>query len=117
MVAGYRFDLVIEDADVLIEIDGYAFHGGPAMTPDDQIKECWKRNAAARAGKTLLCYTGRCVDYAMDQIIEQVLDTVDYNKRYARGRRRRTAADRIPTDDQVWKWHPAMGPFWEEDRF
>lgn len=117
MVAGYRFDLVIEDADVLIEIDGYAFHGGPAMTPDDQIKECWKRNAAARAGKTLLCYTGRCVDYAMDQIIEQVLDTVDYNKRYARARRRRTKADRIPTDDQVWNWHPAMGPFWEEDRF
>lgn len=117
MVAGYRFDLSIEEADVLIEIDSFAFHGGPATTPDSQIKECWKRNAAARAGKTLLCYTGRCVEYAMDQILEQVLDTVNYNLRYTRNRRKRTAENRIPTDAEVWTWHPAMGEFWELGRF
>ena len=39
-VGDYRFDLVIDEADVVIEIDSFAFHGGPATTPDDQIKEC-----------------------------------------------------------------------------
>jgi hypothetical protein len=71
----------------------------------------------ARAGKTLLCYTSRCVEYAMDQIVAQVLDTVLYNLRYSRDRRERTPQDRIPTDEAVWTWHPAMGEFWELGRY
>lgn len=117
MVEGYRFDLVIEDADVLIEIDSFAFHGGEATTQDAQIKDCWKRNTVARAGYTLLCYTGRCVEYATEEMVEQVLDTVTYNLRHPRTRRKRTAEERISTDAQVWTWHPAMGEFWEMGRF
>lgn len=117
MVEGYRFDLVIEDVDVLIEIDSYAFHGGAATTQDDQIRDSWKRNTVTRAGYTLLCYTGRCVEYATVEMVEQVLDTVTYNLRYPRTRRKRTAEEGISTDAQVWTWHPAMGEFWEMGRF
>lgn len=117
VVDGYRFDLVIDEADVLVEVDSFAFHGGAATTQDSQIKECWKRNAAARSGRALLCYTGRCVDYAMDQVVEEVVDTVTYNLRHRRTRRKRTAEDRIPTDAEVWSWHPAMGEFWELGRY
>jgi very-short-patch-repair endonuclease len=117
MVEGYRFDLVIEDADVLIEIDGFAFHGGASTTQDDQIRDCWKRNAVTRSGYTLLCYTGRCVEYATTEMVEQVLDTVTYNLRHPRTRRKRTAGERMSTDAQVWTWHSAMGEFWEMGRF
>ncbi|MGO3753845.1 hypothetical protein [Corynebacterium variabile] len=110
MVQGYRFDIVIPEAGVLIEIDSYAYHGegGELTTEDSHLKERWKRNAAARFGWTLLSYTDRCIDFTQTYTLAEIVDTVRYNLAYPRTRRKRTDEDRIRTDSPVQTWNPLL---------
>lgn len=110
MVQGYRFDIVIPEAGVLIEIDSYAYHGegGEFTTEDSHLKGRWKRNAAARFGWTLLSYTDRCIDFTLTYTLAEIVDTVRYNLAYPRTRRKRTDEDRIRTDSPVQTWNPLL---------
>lgn len=110
MVQGYRFDIVIPEAGVLIEIDSYAYHGegGEFTTEDSHLKERWKKNAAARFGWTLLSYTDRCIDFTLTYTLAEIVDTVRYNLAYPRTRRKRTDEDRIRTDSPVQTWNPLL---------
>ncbi|WP_297008755.1 hypothetical protein [uncultured Corynebacterium sp.] len=110
MVEGYRFDIVIPDADVVIEIDSFAYHGegGTFTTEDSHLKERWKKNAAARFGWTVLSYTDRCIDFTLTYTLSEIVDTVRYNLRYPRTRRKRTDEDRIRTDSPVHTWNPLL---------
>ncbi|AGP31590.1 type IV toxin-antitoxin system AbiEi family antitoxin domain-containing protein [Corynebacterium terpenotabidum] len=107
-VAGYRFDIVIPEADVLIEIDSFAFHGagGEKVTEQTFLRDRWKGNTAVRSGWTLLRYADKCVDFAGSHMAEQVADTVTYNLTHRRTRRRRSPGELLATDGLVWEWHP-----------
>lgn len=111
VVRGYRFDLVIEAARVLVESDSFAFHGGADGEKSSDrgfIIDRWKGNMASRWGWTLLRYSDDCVNYARDRMAAEVADVVRYNLRHRRGRRLRRPEESLPTDRPVWTWHPLL---------
>ncbi|HIW91599.1 MAG TPA: hypothetical protein H9870_08065 [Candidatus Corynebacterium avicola] len=110
MVRGYRFDIVIPEAKVCIEIDSQTYHAPGKATTDAFLNDRWKGNAAARWGYTLLRYSDVDVNQAMPFVQAEVRDTVEFVLAHPRGRTSR--AVEIPTDRQWWLWHP-----WKVDRF
>ncbi|MDN6440110.1 MAG: hypothetical protein L0K27_11640 [Corynebacterium nuruki] len=112
-VEGYRFDIVIEEADVLVEIDSYAFHGagGEKMSEETFQTDRWKGNTAVRAGWTLLRYSDSCVNFLGPTVAEQIADTVRYNLRHRRSRRRRRLGEFLTSDLPAWLWHPLLRRF------
>jgi very-short-patch-repair endonuclease len=114
-VEGYRFDIVIEEADVLVEIDSYAFHGagGEKMSEETFQTDRWKGNTAVRAGRTLLRYSDSCVNFLGPTVAEQIADTVRYNlpgHRRSQFRRRRLG-EFLTSDLPAWLWHPLLRRF------
>lgn len=109
MVLGYRFDVVIPEAKVCIEIDSRRYHSSRSAKPEDFVKDRWKGNTVARFGWTLLRYPEDSVLNEMDAIIEQVRDTVVFNLENPRSRKERDGM--IPTDHPVWTWHSGFRTF------
>lgn len=110
MVRGYRFDLVFPEARVVVEIDSWMYHSAETTGRKAFTRDRWKGNAAARFGWTLLRYSDWDITTALDLVVAEIVDTVRYNLAYPRGRRLRTADDLLPTDREVWLWHPGMDP-------
>lgn len=112
VVAGYRFDLVIEEADLLIEIDSFTFHGPSGRESAERTFELdrWKGNTAVRAGWELLRFTGDTVRWLPEHMVEMVVDTVRYNLRHPRTRRRRTLKEFLFLDNPAQYWHALLKP-------
>lgn len=97
LIGAYRWDIVLPDYKIAIEINGLQFHS--ALTP--WIRDHWKNNEAVLRGWRTLRYTGHCVKYHLNYIVEQICtaDQPDWERRYYRG---------------VRSWHRALGPApWE----
>lgn len=109
-VRGYRFDIVIPEAKVLIEIDSYIYHAANGANLGERtfIIDRWKGNMAARWGWMLLRYPDLCVQIIPGMVTDEIVDTVRYNLRHRRGRRLRTALEKLWTDMEVWLWHPSL---------
>lgn len=109
-VGGYRFDVVIPEARVLVEIDSYAYHAADGERRDSRTfaGDRWKANAATRRGWTVLRYADVCVDAVPDLVGEQVADTVRYNLAH-RPRWRRDGL--LRTDHPFWWRHPLFPAF------
>jgi very-short-patch-repair endonuclease len=108
LVRGYRFDIVIPEARVCVEIDSRLYHSSETASAEDFIKDRWKGNAAVRWGWTLLRYPDASVEIALDEVVAEVLDTVEHNLAHPRARVLRTRE--LPTDREVWWWHPGLRP-------
>lgn len=106
LIRGYRFDIVIPEARVCIEIDSRLYHSSETASAADFIKDRWKGNAAVRWGWTLLRYPDASVEIALDEVVAEVLDTVRHNLAHPRARVLRTCE--LPTDREVWWWHPGL---------
>lgn len=104
MIRGYYFDIVIPEARVCIEIDSWFYHSAETASSEDFVKDRWKGNAAVRWGWTLLRYPDASIRKALDEVAAEVLDTVEFNLANPRARKLRT--HELPTDRQVWLWHP-----------
>lgn len=97
LIGAYRWDIVLPDYKIAIEINGLQFHS--ALKP--WIRDHWKNNEAVLRGWRTLRYTGHCVKYHLNYIVEQICtaDQPDWERRYYRG---------------VRSWHRALGPApWE----
>lgn len=113
MIRGYRFDIVIPEARVSIEIDSHRYHSALRARQEDFIKDRWKGNAAVRWGWTLLRYPDASIDHALDEVTEEVRDTVVFNLDNPRTRKIRQ--HELPTDREVWLWHPLLRTRAEDD--
>jgi very-short-patch-repair endonuclease len=109
-VCGYRFDVVIPEARVLVEIDSYAYHAVDGERRDSRTfaGDRWKANTAARRGWTVLRYADMCVDAVPELVGEQVADTVRYNLAHPHRWRRDGL---LRTDHPFWWWHPLFLSF------
>lgn len=104
LVCGYRFDIVIPEVKVCIEIDSRTYHAARSARPNTFRNDRWKGNAAVLAGWTLLRYPDVSIDRASEFVALQVRDAVLHNLRHPRGRTQRTTL--LVTDRTVWDWHP-----------
>lgn len=103
-IGGYFFDGVTEEGRVIVEIDGYRYHS--AENRETFIRDRWKANYATRRGYRVLRYTGSCVRYHLDEVVEQIVAAVE-------GREDELATEAHP----VWSWHETLvrdGPWWQE---
>ena len=67
----YRVDAEVS-ADVLVEVDGYAFHHSPEQKTEDERR----RNRIRLTGKLLLVYTWRDVVYDKKRVVAEVRDAL-----------------------------------------
>lgn len=113
-IRGYRFDIVIPEARVLIELDSFAFHGAGGAKASERtfIVDRWKGNMATRWGWALLRYTDRCIGGALAHVVDEVVDTVGYRMLHTRDRRLRMEGESRHTDQEVWRWHPWLTAPW-----
>ena len=115
MVLGYRFDIVIPEVKVCIEIDSQTYHAAGKARTSAFLNDRWKGNAAARWGYTLLRYSDVDVNQAMPFLQEQVRDTIEFILEHPRGRAARRR--KILTDQEWWLWHPwRVAPFGKRRR-
>ncbi|WPF66436.1 MULTISPECIES: DUF559 domain-containing protein [unclassified Corynebacterium] len=92
-VGPYVFDLKVVGQPILVEVDGQQFH----TATDVFVRDRWKSNAAQRAGYLVLRYSDTCVDYALDDVVAQILHTA------------RSPGIQLHSDVQaVHKWHRAL---------
>ncbi|KQB84362.1 hypothetical protein Cocul_01163 [Corynebacterium oculi] len=92
-VGPYVFDLKVVGYPILVEVDGQQFH----TATDVFIRDRWKSNAAQRAGYFILRYSDTCVDYALDDVVAQIVHTA------------RSPGTQLPSDVQaVHQWHRAL---------
>lgn len=108
-IRDYYFDIVIPEARVCIEIDSYLYHSAETASSADFVRDRWKGNAAVRWGWTLLRYPDASINDALDEVAAEVCDTVAFNLANPRARKLRT--EELPTDRQVWLWHPVVKPW------
>ena len=91
-VGGYLFDLLIRKAGVIVEIDGYRYHTGEDRKTF--VRDRRKANVATRQGFRVLRYSGSCVTYHLEDVVEQIMAAVDLS------------AEELPTETRpVWEWH------------
>ncbi|WP_422695934.1 type IV toxin-antitoxin system AbiEi family antitoxin domain-containing protein [Corynebacterium mastitidis] len=92
-IGPYTYDLKVIGSPLLIEVDGQRFHTNTGAF----VRDRWKTNAAQRAGYTLLCYSDTCIDYVLDEVVEQIISTA------------RSLDDKLMTDSHgVFQWHRAL---------
>lgn len=105
LVGPYRFDVVIPEARVLIEIDSFHYHA-VTDTADTRgfIRDRWKGNAATQWGWALFRYTDFCIGPGgvEARIIAQLRDVV-----VSRLNRRWSTIPGYP-DPAVWDFHPHL---------
>lgn len=109
MILGYRFDVVIPEVKVCIEIDSRRYHSSRSAKPEDFVKDRWKGNTVVRFGWPLLRYPEDSVLNELDAVTAQVRDTVTFNLDNPRTRKERHAM--IRTDQPVWTWHSGFKTF------
>lgn len=97
----YYFDIVLPEAGIIVEIDGYQFHS--AESRESFVQDRWKANLVTRRGYRVLRYSGSCVKHHLEPVVEQIIAT-------AQGSSAQLATERLP----VWKWHHVFtrGPAW-----
>lgn len=97
----YYFDIVLPEAGIIVEIDGYQFHS--AESRESFVQDRWKANLATRRGYRVLRYSGSCVRHHLEPVVEQIVAT-------AQGSSAQLVTERLP----VWKWHHVFtrGPAW-----
>ena len=97
----YYFDIVLPEAGIIVEIDGYQFHS--AESRESFVQDRWKANLATRRGYRVLRYSGSCVRHHLEPVVEQIVAT-------AQGSSVQLVTERLP----VWKWHHVFtrGPAW-----
>lgn len=79
-IGSYYWDIVLPKQKVAIEIDGRQAHASVSAA----IRDSWKHNDASIRGWLTLRYTGHCVAYHLDEVIEQILTArkPDFKKRF-----------------------------------
>lgn len=105
LVGPYRFDIVIPEARVVIEIDSFRYHAVTDMADTRGfVRDRWKGNAAAEWGWALFRYTDFCVGPGGvdDRIAAQLRDVV------CRRINRRWATVPGYPDPAVWTFHPQL---------
>lgn len=100
-IGHYYFDIVLPEAGIIVEIDGYQFHS--AESRESFVQDRWKANLATRRGYRVLRYSGSCVRHHLEPVVEQIVAT-------AQGSSAQLVTERLP----VWKWHHVFtrGPAW-----
>ena len=100
-IGHYYFDIVLPEAGIIVEIDGYQFHS--AESRESFVQDRWKANLATRRGYRVLRYSGSCVRHHLEPVVEQIVAT-------AQGSSVQLVTERLP----VWKWHHVFtrGPAW-----
>jgi len=100
-IGHYYFDIVLPEAGIIVEIDGYQFHS--AESRESFVQDRWKANLATRRGYRVLRYSGSCVRHHLKPVVEQIVAT-------AQGSSAQLVTERLP----VWKWHHVFtrGPAW-----
>ena len=101
LVRGYRFDVVIEEARVLIEIDSYSYHGEGQAEGSAFERDRRKGNQATRWGYLLLRYTDVMVTHESAYMADEVVDTVRFALKKLRRLRREDEA--ISWDTPPWE--------------
>lgn len=91
-IGAYFLDGVLEKAKIIVEIDGFAFHS--AEFQDTFVRDRWKQNLAMRQGYRVLRYSGSCVMYHLDKVVEQIVAAADGDPTPLRSESR-----------AVWEWH------------
>ncbi|GAB3706730.1 DUF559 domain-containing protein [Corynebacterium nasicanis] len=103
-LGGYYFDILIPQAQLIIEIDGFAYHSGESR--ETFVQDRWKANYATRHGYRVLRYSGSCVKYHLSLVVEQIVAVVEKHGAELESERK-----------PVWKWHHMFtrdGPWPEE---
>jgi len=100
-IGHYYFDIVLPEAGIIVEIDGYQFHS--AESRESFVQDRWKANLVTRRGYRVLRYSGSCVRHHLEPVVEQIVAT-------AQGSSAQLVTERLP----VWKWHHVFtrGPAW-----
>ena len=97
-IGPYRWDLVLEECKVAIEVDGYAYHNGENRQRFEIDRQ--KLNDAVQRGYLPLHFTAATIEHHLDVAVHQVLAVI-------RGR-----GEFVPPP---WKWHHYWR--WEGERW
>lgn len=97
----YRFDGVDHQARVVVEVNGFKYHG--AHNRKNYTKDVWKLNAAQRRGYIVLWFTEHCVEWHLGTVVEMVMDTVKWRRETREGRAPATPMKVEETG--LWRWH------------
>ncbi|ADK29540.1 type IV toxin-antitoxin system AbiEi family antitoxin domain-containing protein [Corynebacterium pseudotuberculosis] len=98
-IGAYRWDGVHTKSKVIVEVDGYTYHGNRHAFVYDR----WKGNEAVRRGYTLVRYSAWCIFECLDQVAGQIVALV--GARLRGGQTPLLAFEKTP----VWDWHPLLG--------
>lgn len=106
----YRYDFMIPEAGLLIEIDSYAYHAKDgALADDDQFAvDRWKGNAATRWGWGLLRYADLCFELMPAFVVDEIVDTAEARMAGGPWKFRGIPPEELVTDGAVWDWHVSM---------
>lgn len=101
----YHWDAAIPSARILIELDSFRYHAALADGENERtfIIDRWKANDGARRGWLVLHYTGECVYRHLGHVIDQIMDTIEWQKK----RRRRDPLPELLSFElqPPWDWH------------
>lgn len=87
-IGPYRWDLLLEDYKIAIEVDGYAYHRGENRRQFELDRQ--KLNDVVHRGYTPLHFTATTIEHHIDEVVEQVRGVAGGNRRYL---------------DPPWMWH------------
>lgn len=97
-IGPYRWDLVLEEHKVAIEVDGYAYHKGENRQRFELDRQ--KLNDAAQRGYKPLHFTAATIEHHLDVAVHQVLAVIQGRGEF------------VPPP---WKWHHYWR--WESERW
>ncbi|WP_297005923.1 type IV toxin-antitoxin system AbiEi family antitoxin domain-containing protein [uncultured Corynebacterium sp.] len=106
----YRYDFMVPEAGLLIEIDSYAYHAKHgALADDDQFAvDRWKGNAATRWGWGLLRYPDLCFELMPAYVVDEIVGTAEARMAGGPWKFRGIPVEELVTDGAVWDWHVSM---------
>lgn len=91
-MGAYYWDIYLPQLNAIIEIDGYSVHRADNRTVF--IRDRWKGNDAVLAGYIFLRYTGTCIKWELQRVVDNILSA-------------RKAP--VPMPEQgVWDWHEGI---------
>ncbi|BAM28161.1 type IV toxin-antitoxin system AbiEi family antitoxin domain-containing protein [Corynebacterium ulcerans] len=97
-IGAYRWDGVHTKSKVIVEVDGYTYHGNRHAFVYDR----WKGNDAVRRGYALVRYSAWCVFECLDQTAGQIVALV--SARLSGRHAPLLVFEKTP----VWDWHPML---------
>ena len=87
-IGPYRWDLVLEEHKVAIEVDGYAYHNGENRQRFEIDRQ--KLNDAVQRGYQPLHFTAATIEHHLDVAVHQVLAVVNGRREFV---------------EPPWRWH------------